>query len=1256
LPDIPADPTQDTAITYRANTDTAQVVYFDDTTKTWLATDQLTGKTATQSDYDPAAKIAAFEAQGYTLVSDNYPTTGITFSAENQIYSVHLKHNLAAVTTDLNKVVTETIHYQYADGTVAANEVTDQVTFTRTGVTDQVTGITTYTPWQATDNDTTFAAVKSPNITGYVADKATVAEVANITADTQNRNVTVSYTQMGAYQITPPNGGKTTTITYPNDPDNPTDAGTPTTETGVVPNEPGYTPVGPDGQDLTPVDPDDPNQGYKLPHVPSDPTQDTTITYRANTDTAQVVYFDDTTKTWLATDQLTGKTATQSDYDPAAKITAFEAQGYTLVSDNYPTTGLTFSAEKQVYAIHLKHVLTAATTNLSQTVTETIHYQYANSATQAAKDHTDRVTFTRTGTTDQVTGETTYTQWQAVKGDTVFDQQPSPVIDGYVASNAMIAAVTDITAATANIEVTVTYTKLGAYQITPPNGGQTTTITYPNDPDNPDQAGTPTTTTGVVPNEPGYTPVGPDGKDLTPVDPDDPSKGYELPHVPSDPTQDTTITYVANDQTITTNYVDEKGQTIAPSTSQTVKTDERYSTTPAVINGYILDDTKLPSNASGTANGVITVTYVYKQLGSYQITPPNDGQEIDITYPNEPTNPDKTGDNTKVVPNEPGYTPVGPDGKALTPVDPDDPSKGYELPHVPGDPTQNTTITYVANDVTVTTDFVDERGQTVAPSTSQKTKTGEKYNTTPAVVSGYILTGIPANASGTANGSITVTYVYKKLGSYQITPPNNGQEIDITYPNDPEDPDKTGNNTEVVPNEPGYTPVGPDGKTPLTPVDPNDPSKGYELPHVPDDPTQNTTITYVANDQMITTNYVDEKGQTVAPSTSQTVKTGEKYSTTPTVVSGYILDGTKLPTNANGTAISAVTVTYVYKQLGSYQITPPNDGQEIDITYPNDPTDPDKTGSSTKVVPNEPGYTPVGPDGKDLTPVDPDEPSKGYELPHVPDDPTQNTTITYVANNITITTDFVDKNGKPIAPSTNQSVKAGTRYSTIPAVINGYILTGMPANASGTANGSITVTYVYKKLGSYQITPPNNGQEIDITYPNDPEDPNKTGNNTKVVPNEPGYTPVGPDGKNLTPVDPGDPSKGYELPHVPSDPSQSIKITYRQITPKTPSQSGTTTTVPGQPADTATVPITSGATTPVTAPITGRSASTPSSETVAAKGQQPAGAPATTKQAVEQKALPQTSEQTSSESSVLGLGLLTATLSWFGLKRKRHEK
>ena len=61
---------------------------------------------------------------------------------------------------------------------------------------------------------------------------------------------------------------------------------------------------------------------------------------------------------------------------------------------------------------------------------------------------------------------------------------------------------------------------------------------------------------------------------------------------------------------------------------------------------------------------------------------------------------------------------------------------------------------------------------------------------------------------------------------------------------------------------------------------------------------------------------------------------------------------------------------------------------------------------------------------------------------------------------------------------------------------------------------------------------------------NDPTDPTKPGTDKPVLPYVPGYTPVDGNGQPLKPVDPQDPTKGYIVPDVPTNPGQDTPINY----------------------------------------------------------------------------------------------------------------
>jgi hypothetical protein len=88
--------------------------------------------------------------------------------------------------------VNETVHYQYADGTKAADDyVATPITFTRSVSTDAVTGEKTYGDWTA---DQSFAAVTSPTLQGYTANQTSIA-AQKVTLESSDLTYIVKYTK-----------------------------------------------------------------------------------------------------------------------------------------------------------------------------------------------------------------------------------------------------------------------------------------------------------------------------------------------------------------------------------------------------------------------------------------------------------------------------------------------------------------------------------------------------------------------------------------------------------------------------------------------------------------------------------------------------------------------------------------------------------------------------------------------------------------------------------------------------------------------------------------------------------------------------------------------------------------------------------------------------------------------------------------------------------------------------------------------------
>ncbi|MDN5465084.1 MAG: InlB B-repeat-containing protein [Lactococcus sp.] len=185
-----------TAILYaqwQANQESATVSYIDDTINRILSMAQLSGLYETRDDYGTASAIADYLNQGYLLVSDAFPSSGLAYDKPGvvQTFEVHLKHQISEKID--TKQVSRTIRYIYADGTKAADAITTGINFTRTATRDEVTGEMKYSAWQSRDGITKFDAITSPTIAGYTADNLKIDTEDNINGDAKDKCYTVTY-------------------------------------------------------------------------------------------------------------------------------------------------------------------------------------------------------------------------------------------------------------------------------------------------------------------------------------------------------------------------------------------------------------------------------------------------------------------------------------------------------------------------------------------------------------------------------------------------------------------------------------------------------------------------------------------------------------------------------------------------------------------------------------------------------------------------------------------------------------------------------------------------------------------------------------------------------------------------------------------------------------------------------------------------------------------------------------------------------
>ena len=251
----------ETKVVYTANDAKAEVIYVDETTGKELETATVDGKYNESINYSTADKIKYYESLGYELVKDGY--TGGEFGETTKTFYVTFKHGTITVTPDdnftdddpinpdhpegpkypfdsiaLDKTITGTIKYVYADGTKAKDDVVQTLRFRGTAAIDKVTGeviildengrkVSDGIKWTALDG-TTFVQVISPEIAGYTADKKEIGSVENVDSDTEDIIETVVYTKNAEKPVEPE---------QPVDPEKPEEPETPEEKPAEQPTE-----------------------------------------------------------------------------------------------------------------------------------------------------------------------------------------------------------------------------------------------------------------------------------------------------------------------------------------------------------------------------------------------------------------------------------------------------------------------------------------------------------------------------------------------------------------------------------------------------------------------------------------------------------------------------------------------------------------------------------------------------------------------------------------------------------------------------------------------------------------------------------------------------------------------------------------------------------------------------------------------------------------------------------------------------------
>ena len=560
--------------------------------------------------------------------------------------------------------------------------------------------------------------------------------------------------------------------------------------------------------------------------------------------------------------------------------------------------------------------------DLVKEVTRTIKYlkeEDANKddATPLYAEKVQKVTYKRTATVNPETKEVTYSDWEvyneadkltdATKGK--YNSVESPVINNYLLVDNADKLVPEKDApkpaqnGTVSPEVKkVLYKEIGSFVPEYPAGkkpqGAPDKINYPNHPTDPTKPGDFSAIT--IPYVPGYTPVY-NGQELTPKNPNDPTQGYNVPEgfTPADNFGTSPITYTPSTQkakVVIEKKVDGGANEVVSSFDLTGKSGSELPASTDVDNkikelknqGYEVESDEYHTQDNH-----------HPIFDDKEDVNPTDGSSA-------PSQTFKIVVKPRIV-EVPSSTPHEKD----SPVDPNGENPELKWPEGLAESDLNTTAKRVISYVKKDSDTAPEvkakdsteqtvtftRKATVNLVTKKVTytdwespnKTWDKVGVD--VLPGYIADKkeVPAKEAVTPAKDTKVIpdetdkVTYTKIGSWIPVDPTTGKDGDpIPFPNDPNDPTKTGEITQIIPHKDGYTPKDGNG-TPLVPVNPANPEQGYKPPKITD-PKANIKITYDKDDQKAKVKFisVDPKTKTETELTDHALTlTGKSGETIP---------------------------------------------------------------------------------------------------------------------------------------------------------------------------------------------------------------------------------------------------------------------------------------------------------------------------------------------------------------------------------------
>ena len=366
------------------------------------------------------------------------------------------------------------------------------------------------------------------------------------------------------------------------------------------------------------------------------------------------------------------------------------------------------------------------------------------------------------------------------------------------------------------------------------------------------------------------------------------------------------------------------------------------------------------------------------------------------------------------------------------------------------------TFTYLSKDEAVnyrpvTIQYEDENGGIVGKTQVVQAEIGKDYTATAQDVDGYTLQGDKTQTINVSKDNVnTITFTYKKDVTTADVTVNYVDESGNAITDAKVVPSKIGSDvTEEAKDLKGYTLVGDKTQTVTVGKDGNQITFKYKKD------ADTTPETKTAN---VTVKYLDDNGDEVNPAKTLTgQKVGSTISEDAPTFEGYDLTSDKTATTTVAEDGSSV-ITFTYKAKDT--TTPVDKTANVTVKYVD-------TEGNVLQTPNTLVSQKVGSTISENAPV-----FEGYTV----DQATKTVTVakdnnvitfTYTKDAVapktaTVTTKFVDEQGKEIAKSATDTTEIGKDFTAKAVDVDGYTVNGDSTQTS-TIDGDKTITFTYTK-------------------------------------------------------------------------------------------------------------------------------------------------------------------------------------------------